>query len=83
MKAVREFLDLIHRRATIDRFDPEHVLAREKTLDAFIEGMTKIREEATNTPEVVKGATHIWPVRRLDDVRAARELDLRWRQAAD
>jgi glycine dehydrogenase subunit 2 len=54
-----------------------------ETLDEFIEVMTKIREEATNTPEVVKGAPHTLPVRRLDDVRAARELDLRWRQAAD
>jgi glycine dehydrogenase subunit 2 len=27
---------------------------------------------------VVRGAPHTQPVRRLDDVRAARELDLKW-----
>jgi glycine dehydrogenase subunit 2 len=27
----------------------------------------------------VKGAPHTMPVKRLDDVRAARELDLTWK----
>ena len=48
------------------------------TLDAFIEVMRKIREEAQSEPDLVKGAPYELPVRRLDDVRAARELDLRW-----
>jgi len=30
----------------------------------------------------VKAAPHTTPVRRLDDVKAARELDLKWRPAA-
>ncbi len=47
-------------------------------LDAFIDTLVKIREEARTTPELVKGAPHTLPVRRLDDVRAARELDLKW-----
>lgn len=47
-------------------------------LDAFIDALVKIREEARTTPELVKGAPHTLPVRRLDDVRAARELDLKW-----
>ncbi|MGH8492906.1 MAG: aminomethyl-transferring glycine dehydrogenase subunit GcvPB [Moraxellaceae bacterium] len=47
-------------------------------LDAFVDALVKIREEARTTPEVVKGAPHTQPVRRLDDVRAARELDLKW-----
>jgi len=46
------------------------------TLDAFIEVMAKIDEEARTDPDLVKGAPHTMPVRRLDDVRAARELDL-------
>jgi glycine dehydrogenase subunit 2 len=29
----------------------------------------------------VKGAPHTMPVRRLDDVKAARELDLTWKPA--
>ena len=51
-------------------------------LDGFVEAMTKIQSEAENTPEVVKTAPHSLPVRRLDDVRAARELDLRWNQTS-
>ena len=51
-------------------------------LDAFIDALVKIREEARTTPELVKGAPHTLPVRRLDDVRAARELDLKWVPAA-
>jgi glycine dehydrogenase subunit 2 len=54
-----------------------------EALDEFIEVMSKIRDEARNSPDVVKGAPHTLPVRRLDDVRAARELDLRWQPAAN
>ncbi len=47
-------------------------------LDAFVEAMTQIRDEAQNNPELVKGAPHTMPVKRLDDVRAAKQLDLVW-----
>jgi glycine dehydrogenase subunit 2 len=50
-----------------------------EVLDAFVEAMAKIRAEAEQHPALVKGAPHATPVRRLDDVRAARELDLRWK----
>lgn len=49
-----------------------------ETLDAFAEAMAAILDEAHRDPERVKGAPHTLPVRRLDDVRAARELDLAW-----
>jgi len=52
----------------------------QEELDRFIEALVKIREEARTQPERVKGAPHNQPVRRLDDVRAARELDLAWRE---
>jgi len=48
-------------------------------LDGFVAAMVAIREEARTEPELVKGAPHTLPVRRLDDVRAARHLDLAWR----
>ncbi|MES9858616.1 MAG: aminomethyl-transferring glycine dehydrogenase subunit GcvPB [Sedimenticola sp.] len=51
-----------------------------ETLDGFIEAMKTILFEAENAPELVKGAPHTLPVKRLDDVRAARELDLSWKQ---
>ena len=47
-------------------------------LDNFVDALVKILAEAETSPEVVKGAPHTLPVRRLDDVRAARELDLAW-----
>jgi glycine dehydrogenase subunit 2 len=49
-----------------------------ETLDAFAEGLRSIREEALTDPEVVHEAPHSAPVRRLDEVRAAREPILRW-----
>jgi len=52
------------------------------TLDRFIDAMMKIQLEARTQPEFVKGAPHTTPVRRLDDVRAARELDLVWHAPA-
>jgi glycine dehydrogenase subunit 2 len=50
-------------------------------VEYFAEVMAKILEEAQSQPEMVKSAPHTQPVRRLDDVRAARELDLRWQPA--
>lgn len=48
------------------------------TLDHFIEAMKTIRQEAANNPELLKEAPHTLPVKRLDDVKAARELDLNY-----
>ena len=45
-------------------------------MDAFIDAMIAIREEASSDPERVKTAPHAMPVKRLDDVKAARDLDL-------
>ena len=47
-------------------------------LDGFIEAMVDIRETARSDPDKVHGAPYTTPVRRLDDVRAARQLDLVW-----
>jgi glycine dehydrogenase subunit 2 len=49
-----------------------------ETLDTFVGIMKKIRDEAFSSPDLVKTAPHTTPVRRLDDVKAARELDLTW-----
>ncbi len=50
-----------------------------ETLDAFVEAMHAILEEARTEPERVKQAPYTTPVGRLDEVKAARELDLAWR----
>jgi glycine dehydrogenase subunit 2 len=47
-----------------------------ETLDAFVEAMLKIAEEAKSNPELVQTAPHTTPFGRLDEVRAARELVL-------
>jgi glycine dehydrogenase subunit 2 len=58
--------------------EPTETEARE-TLDAFVDAMAKILAEARARPDFLKGAPYSTPVRRLDDVRAARDLDLAWR----
>jgi len=48
-------------------------------LDGFIAAMVEIQKEAETDAEKVKGAPYTLPVRRLDDVKAAKELDLTWK----
>jgi glycine dehydrogenase subunit 2 len=50
-----------------------------ETLDAFVAAMKEILAETRMDPALVKGAPWTLPVRRLDDVKAARELDLVWK----
>jgi glycine dehydrogenase subunit 2 len=49
-----------------------------ETLDGFIAAMKAIRDEAKNQPNLLKDAPLSLPVKRLDDVRAARVLDLNY-----
>jgi glycine dehydrogenase subunit 2 len=51
-------------------------------LDAFIRAMREIARECAEDPEIVRGAPHTTPVRRVDEVGAARNLVLRWRPEA-
>ncbi|MCU0511941.1 MAG: aminomethyl-transferring glycine dehydrogenase subunit GcvPB [Anaerolineae bacterium] len=47
-----------------------------ETLDEFIDVMKKIAVEARQTPELLHTAPHHAPVKRLDEVRAAKQLVL-------
>ncbi|MHC4605444.1 MAG: aminomethyl-transferring glycine dehydrogenase subunit GcvPB [Planctomycetota bacterium] len=49
-----------------------------ETLDAFARTLLRIAKEARETPEIVKSAPHVTPVRRLDEVTAARQPVLRY-----
>jgi len=49
-----------------------------ETLDAFVEAMTKIKEEAINNPDILHGAPHNTPVRRLNEALAAKQLKVKW-----
>jgi len=61
--------------------EPTESESRE-VLDAFVDAMAQILDEARNEPDTVRGAPYTTPVRRLDDVRAARQLDIAWKPDA-
>ena len=47
-----------------------------ETLDQFIDAMRKIADEAVKEPELLHSAPHHTPVKRLDEVKAAKDLVL-------
>jgi glycine dehydrogenase subunit 2 len=61
--------------------EPTETESKEE-LDGFIEAMKEIAQEARVNVDVVKNAPHTLPVKRLDDVKAARELNLTWTPVA-
>ena len=54
-----------------------------ESLDYFADAMNQIANEAETNPEYVKSAPHNTEYKRLDDVAANRNLNLRWRPAAE
>lgn len=50
-----------------------------EAVDAFADVLIQILHEAKVNPDLLKNAPHNLPVRRLDEVKAARELDLVYR----
>jgi len=49
-----------------------------QTLDDFVSALTQILVEAKENPEILHQAPHTLPVKRLDDVKAARELNIKF-----
>jgi glycine dehydrogenase subunit 2 len=62
--------------------EPTETESRE-TLDSFIDVMKAIAREAKESPELLRDAPHNTPNTRLDEARAARHPDLRWRPPVD
>ncbi len=58
--------------------EPTETETRE-ILDRFVDAMAAIAEQAKTDSDRLKGAPYTMPVRRLDDVKAARNLDLAYR----
>jgi glycine dehydrogenase subunit 2 len=58
--------------------EPTESEAKE-ALDGFMDALEQIREEAQTSPDIVTTAPHTLPVKRLDEVSAARKLDLAWK----
>ena len=57
--------------------EPTETETREE-LDTFVDAMVSILKEAETDAELLHEAPHTQPVRRLDEVRAAKQLDLAW-----
>jgi glycine dehydrogenase subunit 2 len=60
--------------------EPTESESREE-LDLFIDAMRSIAREASESPDLVKGAPHTTRIGRLDEAAAARKPVLRWRGA--
>jgi glycine dehydrogenase subunit 2 len=63
---------IVHESLMIEPTETES----KENLDAFVEAMIKIAEEARHNPEVLKNAPHNTPFGRLDEVKAAKDLVL-------
>jgi glycine dehydrogenase subunit 2 len=57
--------------------EPTETESKEE-LDHFVDAMLQIADEAVNTPEFVVAAPHTTDTKRLDEVGANRNLNLRW-----
>ncbi len=61
--------------------EPTETEAKED-LDGFVDAMAAILAESSSDAQKIKGAPYTQPNRRLDEVRAARELNLKWQSKA-
>jgi len=50
-----------------------------ETMDRFVEAMLEINEKINTDPDLIRQAPVNTPVSRLDETKANRELDLRWK----
>jgi glycine dehydrogenase subunit 2 len=57
--------------------EPTETESRE-TLDEFIDALILISKEAKENPEILKSAPNNLEISRIDEVKAARELKLKW-----
>lgn len=63
---------IVHEALMIEPTETEN----KQTLDAFAKAMRAIAAEAHETPSLLKNAPHNTPIRRCDEVKAARDLVL-------
>lgn len=60
--------------------EPTETEAKE-ALDGFMDALEQIKHEAETSPELLHAAPQTLPVKRLDEVRAAKQLDLAFRSS--
>jgi glycine dehydrogenase subunit 2 len=66
---------IVHEALMIEPTETES----KESLDGFIDAMIQIAKEVDENPEVVKSAPQNTPVTRLDEGKAARDLNVRWK----
>jgi glycine dehydrogenase subunit 2 len=66
---------IVHEALMIEPTETES----KESLDEFIQAMIQIAKEVEENPEIVKSAPQNTPVTRLDEGKAARELNVRWK----
>ncbi len=49
-----------------------------ETMDKFIDVLIQIRKEADENPDLLKNAPYDTPIRRVDEVKAAKDMILKW-----
>jgi len=60
--------------------EPTETEAKE-ALDGFMDALEQIKHEAETSPELLHAAPQTLPVKRLDEVRAAKQLDLAYKSS--
>ena len=65
---------IVHEAIMIEPTESE----QKEKLDEFVETMIKIANEAKNNPEKILSAPHTTPVKKIDEVLAARHPDLKY-----
>ena len=63
---------IVHEALMIEPTETEN----RATLDAFVEALARIAQEAREDPEILHSAPHSTPIGRLDEVQAAKQLVL-------
>ena len=54
------------------------IINQENSLNYLLPALIAIKQEAEDNPDIIRNAPHTLPATRLDDMRAAKELDLAW-----
>ncbi|MBU0758567.1 MAG: aminomethyl-transferring glycine dehydrogenase subunit GcvPB [Nanoarchaeota archaeon] len=65
---------IVHGAIMIEPTETESI----QTMDRFVDVMKKIKKEAKENPDLVRNAPHNLFVKKLDGVKAARELDVKY-----
>jgi glycine dehydrogenase subunit 2 len=65
---------IVHEALMIEPTETES----KESIDKFIETMIQIAKEAKENPQILKDAPKTTPVKRLDEVKASRELNIKY-----